>query len=503
MATVPARGQIETLTLNSVGYDKGDVIKITLEGVTYSYTAPAKGPISFNANEFLASGGATLASALTSLNITATPAGNVVTFADGDVGVGATKGAFDLSAVLEEVAATPASVTYSIPELNGTQWTVTVGTATATTPAPTSASQAFSDAAISGLVTSLNSQLADSGVTVSYDASSNSLVVTGKSDGSALPAVAVDKIAWTGQGGTAGTNEVATLTVVDASDGNDVERGNANGNVTGKIVLTNGVIIPIEVAFNINDGKQVEKHIAEAIKAHIEANPSLGITAGTGPNDNVVTLTWNDTGNKADLVATWVPGTTPGDNVTVSISVQQGTAGIAPTLQATPAIALTAGASVAGVEVSNQGAPAESIKQEARDSFLQLQSNALDADMLTGDSGADTFVILHDQNVNMLTTNKFDTITDFDSRDKIDLAFGVSFVAGGEIAGASLSDAVNNLFATGALKGLSQTAGVFDYLGEKFLVVANEAGTSFGNDDIIVKILGVGAALNIDGSDFI
>jgi hypothetical protein len=144
------------------------------------------------------------------------------------------------------------------------------------------------------------------------------------------------------------------------------------------------------------------------------------------------------------------------------------------------------------------------VSQQARDSFLQLQSNALDADTLNGGAGADKFVILHDQNVNMLTTNKFDTITNFDNQDQIGLAFSVlGFVSARDITGegGTLADAVNSLFAAGGpLNGASQTAGVFSYNNESFLVVANEAGSSFGSDDIIVKILG--GASNIDSSDF-
>ena len=67
----------------------------------------------------------------------------------------------------------------------------------------------------------------------------------------------------------------------------------------------------------------------------------------------------------------------------------------------------------------------------------------MDPDFLTGGLGSDTFVILHDQNINMLTTGKFDTISDFDNTDHIKLAFGIDhMVAEGTMTGMALTLAV-------------------------------------------------------------
>ncbi|CAH1673222.1 hypothetical protein [Chelatococcus asaccharovorans] len=90
--------------------------------------------------------------------------------------------------------------------------------------------------------------------------------------------------------------------------------------------------------------------------------------------------------------------------------------------------------------------------------------------------------------------------------DTVDLSFTIDLVANTSrvkaIAGASLEQAVNTLFkAGGELDGSHHTAGLFGYGQDVYLVAAQQAGTSFGSDDVIIKVTGYTGV--VDHSDFV
>jgi hypothetical protein len=479
LALVPGRGQVEAVTFASQ-YDKGDVLTITLNGKVYSYTVPAVGSVSFDAALFVASDSTTLSSALTTANISASMSGNIVTFTDADHSLAA--GSFDLQAGITEVAATPATATYTIDALDTTTWSVTIG-GTTVTSAKTTSGDGSTDSVLADFITALNTQYG-SAATFSYDAATNSLVATGPADGSDLPGIDLQKTVYTTVPGGSATHEVSVVTVLTAVDGID----GGPDKVTGSVTLTSSDLAsPIVIPINESDSNATQL-IANDIDDYIRKHPELGLTSSANESTNVVTLTWTATGNKVDLVPTFTAGAdNTGDIVTFAVVTTQGTGAGATETSTTTSVS---GILTAGVQVSNQGDPGDVVTQTARDAFLQTQSNALDPDVLTGGAGSDTFVILHDQNINMLATGKFDTISDFNNTDHIKLAFGIDhMVAVGTMTGATLADAVGSLFAAGgALNGAEHVAGVFTYGSMNYLVIANDAGASFGNDDLIVAL---------------
>jgi len=144
----------------------------------------------------------------------------------------------------------------------------------------------------------------------------------------------------------------------------------------------------------------------------------------------------------------------------------------------------------------------------------------LEADVLTGGTGNDIFVVLNSNTgQNMLTDDVFDTITDLNlGEDSIALQFEISAIAteetivAGETGELSLADAVALLFAdAGVLHEESNTAMILHYqygwdgtvyaYSDAYLVAANGAGDVFGTDDAIVKITGVVGTL--DTLDFV
>jgi hypothetical protein len=132
-----------------------------------------------------------------------------------------------------------------------------------------------------------------------------------------------------------------------------------------------------------------------------------------------------------------------------------------------------------------------------------MDVGVLYADLLAGGTGADKFVILTNGEQNMLTAKLFDTITDLNlGADTIGLAFAVDSIAtSSAITGGTLAAAVQTLFNVGGvLRDAGQTAGIFTYGIDAYLVMTDEGGTSFGADDAIVKITGVTGTL--DTTDF-
>ncbi|MBX3559962.1 bluetail domain-containing putative surface protein [Chelatococcus sp.] len=90
--------------------------------------------------------------------------------------------------------------------------------------------------------------------------------------------------------------------------------------------------------------------------------------------------------------------------------------------------------------------------------------------------------------------------------DTVDFAFDIDLVANTSrvqaITGATLKEAVDGLFhAGGELDGSHNTAGLFGYGGDVYLVAARDTGAAFGADDVIIKVTGYTGV--IDHSDFV
>ena len=135
------------------------------------------------------------------------------------------------------------------------------------------------------------------------------------------------------------------------------------------------------------------------------------------------------------------------------------------------------------------------------------------ADILTGGAGNDTFVIFSGATIGAGST--VDTITDLNvggagalsQVDTVDLFFPINGVVNGGVPVAltsapTLAAAVNTAFAPGgALNGQANTAGLFTYGGETYLIAQQGVANTFGADDVIVQVTGVTGTLDV--SDFV
>jgi hypothetical protein len=171
----------------------------------------------------------------------------------------------------------------------------------------------------------------------------------------------------------------------------------------------------------------------------------------------------------------------------------------------------TASVNIAYVATDDPDVELISTATEAYD--LLVASGDLAADVLIGGDGSDIFIILSGDagGENMLTAGVFDTIVGLNlggngesSVDKIALDFEVgSIVSSVFFVGGTLQDAVTVLF--GADGFLHNQDGKAVHLtmddGTVYLVIANEAGTVFGLDDVIVEITGYSGILDVN--DFI
>lgn len=166
------------------------------------------------------------------------------------------------------------------------------------------------------------------------------------------------------------------------------------------------------------------------------------------------------------------------------------------------------------------------VTQEGSLGYIDL-GYEMDADILTGGAGNDTFFFTVSGGDNMLSTNVMDTITDLNlggngasSVDKLHLV--ESDVAGDDIGtlqitsvvsgtpvnintyGDSLTQAINDMFSSGREFGSDETniAALVNYGADTYLVALGSiAQDQFGFDDYIVKVTGVSGTL--DAGDFI
>lgn len=135
-------------------------------------------------------------------------------------------------------------------------------------------------------------------------------------------------------------------------------------------------------------------------------------------------------------------------------------------------------------------------------------------DRLIGGSGADRFVferVSDTRLTNNLVFNGTDTLVDIDFggdgtglADSVELPFAVTSVASGRTIradGISFSAAINFLFTRGQPLYNTNTAGLFSYLGEIYLIISGPTrSNNLGSDDYIFRVQGFSGVL--DTSDF-
>lgn len=468
------QGQVSTLTF-AASYDVGDIVKVTFNGIDYVQTITSTAAYAFAAANFTG-----LQAALTAANVTADFTGGVATFTDGDANVAS--GSFTVSGDVTDAAATrhevmvdlaAGSVKDSLSKL-----VVTID-GVAYESALTDGTNKQDEVLAQFVATHGAAILAQAGGAVSYDTTEDRLILTGPVDGTSLTLGAgFSAQVYTN---TLPTAESNALTVTKAPG--------SGGNTDGSITFQHAdFAADITVSYTDNAASQVATQIA--------GNASLQTYFNMSVAGNVVTMVWRTTGAIADLVITNDTNGTVGMNFALSVS--QGSNGTSTPDGSAMAMSLIS----AGVQVTDHAAPADALVQDAVDPVYMVAASSLDADLYTGGAGGDKFVILTSSQ-NMLADGVYDTVTDLDlDADTIGLGFEVSALApSATILGATLADAVQTLFGSGgALEDAPNTAGIFSYNAVSYLVATNGAGTSFGSDDVIVKLTGVTGTL--DASDF-
>ena len=470
---VPGHGQISTVTF-AASYDVGDVVKVLFNGLEYTQTITSTASYAFDDANF-----AGLAAALIAANVTVDMSGSTATFTDSDAD--ATSGSFTVSGDVTDVAATPHVVMLdlaaaSVASDNG-QFVVTIdGVEYASSL--TDGVQVQDDI-LAGLVASHGAAiLAQTGGTLSYDASLDQLILTGPSEGTSLALGS----GFNGQAYTLTdpTNETNQLVVSKVS-------GNT-GTDDGSITFSSANFSDITEIFTGNSASQVANEIAS--NAALQTHFTMTVSDGT------VTMVWKTTGDVANL--TFIENAV-GAGMDFTLQITPGSDG---TLTADGS-AITMDTVTVGVTVTDHDAPASATTQEAADPTSYVDVGTLFADLLSGGAGADKFVLLANGSQNMLAEQVFDTISDIDlDADTIGLTFAIAGIAGpATVAGATLADSIQTLFDSGgALENAANTAAMVDYLGTFYMVATSDGGTSFGSDDVIVKLTGVAGTL--DTSDF-
>lgn len=132
-------------------------------------------------------------------------------------------------------------------------------------------------------------------------------------------------------------------------------------------------------------------------------------------------------------------------------------------------------------------------------------------DRLVGGSGRDRFVFTRTADTRLstaLTFNSMDLIVNFDFGgngnllgDSVELPFAVNSVAGSTVlraTGVSFYEAMNGLFARGRPLYDTNSAGLFSYLGEVYLVVSGPTRTNnLGSDDYIFRLQTYSGSLDV------
>lgn len=247
----------------------------------------------------------------------------------------------------------------------------------------------------------------------------------------------------------------------------------------------------------------------------------------TFANGDVVTLNWNDgaartvsytvlAGDGATQVANgldaaWGAGTTANvNNVGGVLTIQD-------------ASAAGAGATITAVSTTINRAPiATSVVATPTQGVDAINGTTYvgAADRLTGGDGQDVFTINYSNvdtaltdNTNQVTFTAMDTITDLNlggnvagtNVDTVNLPFNITTLvnAGTPVAMAStaadLYDAVQALYNTGGTMdtAAAQTAGLFTFNGDTYLIAEALGNSVFGQDDVIIKVTGVTGTLSL------
>ncbi|OYQ31714.1 hypothetical protein CHU95_21505 [Niveispirillum lacus] len=132
-------------------------------------------------------------------------------------------------------------------------------------------------------------------------------------------------------------------------------------------------------------------------------------------------------------------------------------------------------------------------------------------DRLVGGSGRDRFVMARSSDTRLttaLTFNSMDTIVNFDFGgsgnllgDSVELPFAVNSVVSSSVVratGVSFYEAMNGLFARGRPLNETNTAGLFSYLGEVYLLISGPTRTNnLGTDDYIFRLQAFSGSLDV------
>lgn len=510
-AVTPATADVVRYDFTGATVVAGDTVAVNIGGQAYNATATAGSPLNL-ANALanaIATGGP-------NLNIAGvTVQGNTVVVTGNGTGAAANLLA-DANAVITNVndPAVAPLATIITPTVVAANATAASATLTFNTAA---GSFAVGDV-VSYALTPVSNTVAE---TVSYTVIGADVVA---GDGAATAANIANKFAAAiataaAVGGTTAADLVAVSRV-----GNVLT---LNSTVAGQTVADSSVTVTAS-GTNTATGAVVNQ-VSEGTNAiaDVDTINFTGLTFATG---DVVTVAFND-GGAVTASHTVTAGQTLAQVLSSLEGQIEGASGASSSAVVGNTIELTHGTTgavntITSITTSVNRAPITTTANVAvgRTEGVNATTGAnvvtAAADKLTGGDGQDVFTINYSNvdaaltdNINQVTFSAMDTITDLNlggnvagtNVDTINLSFNIATLvnAGAPVAmaatAADLYDAVQALYATGGTMDTAalQTAGLFTFNGDTYLIAEALGNSVFGQDDVIIKVTGVTGTLSL------
>lgn len=492
---------VATIALGGQTFRAGDQVSITIDGITVTTTAPAASAASAAAalagaiqgTPALAGVVASATANGSNLVLTSTSTGNTASFGAGIGNLG-----------IDPAATTPAlasAVTVPAAAATPSTGTLTFATAAGTFAAGQVVSATFDDAVAGGAVT------------VNYTVLAADIVA---GDGTATAANVAQKFLGAIQA-DATLTDAGTAGITSSRAGNVISYTSETAGIAGANASWNTTAVAGITDANTSNGTAdvAQTRTIDAAQFFVGQPTGSDVTVSFTIDSNGATpaYTVNANGTSATALAASIANAINAGDAGNELNNSTSAAGLVTVQSATPGagsvVTLSANATVNGGPVAIATAPLTTTVEGVSGGL----SGAVDT--FTGGAGQDVFNFNVGSGTPGATITNIDVITDLDlgsavaagKVDTIDLSFGVATLVNAGVAvaapaAATLTGAINALFgAGGALNGQANTAGLFTYGGDTYLVAANGAGAAFGADDVIVKVTGLTGTLDL--TDFV